>query len=199
MRHVSTTIQPRSEDLLASLQRQFPKLRVVYKDRDAFSRLLDLLLRVVTAGAQSAYMTSYVTTIGSTIYVPADWDARPDLERYLTLRHEAVHLRQFARYGRVGMALLYLVPIFPIGLALGRARLEWEAYRETLRAIAEVSGLEAARAPAVHDRIVRQFTSGAYGWMWPFPRTVRRWIARALEELHVEIAASRGVESGASS
>ena len=73
--------------------------------------------------------------------------------------------------------------IFPVGLAYGRARIEWEAYVETLRATAEVRGIGAARDPALHDYMVKQFTSGAYGWMWPFPGTIRRWIAEALASI----------------
>lgn len=175
-----------SAEYLEALRREFPKLRFVRKSGDPFSRVLDRLLRIVTVGGQSAFMTRYVTTIGWTIFVPSDWDARADADRYVTLRHEAVHLRQFRRYGRLGMSLLYLLPILPMGLAFGRARLEWEAYAETLRATAEARGLSAAEDPALHDRIVRQFTSGAYGWMWPFPRTVRGWIGRTIEEIRVE-------------
>lgn len=172
-----------ADEYVAQLREEFPRLRIVYKADDGFSRLLDRLLRIVTVGRQSSFMTRYVTTIGWTIFLPADWDARPDADRYLTLRHEAVHLRQFRRYGRISMSLLYLLPILPMGLALGRARLEWEAYEETLRATAEVKGLAAAEDPALHDRIVRQFTSGAYGWMWPFPSVIRRWIARTIDEV----------------
>lgn len=176
----------RADEYVAELRREFPRLRLVYKAEDRFSRLVDGALRLVTLGGQSAYMTRYVTTIGRTIYLPSDWDARPDADRYVTLRHEAVHMRQFRRYGLVGMSLLYLLPILPMGLALGRARLEWEAYAETLRAVAEAKGLSAAEEPGLHAHIVRQFTGAAYGWMWPFPGAVRRWIRRSLQEIRLE-------------
>jgi len=134
------TAAARSELYLEALRREFPGLRLVDKRGDAFSRVIDRALRLVTLGGQSTYLTRYVTTMGQTIYLPEGWQARDDLDRYCVLRHEAVHLRQSRRYGRVGMALLYLVPIVPLGLAWGRARLEWEAYSETLRATAEVRG-----------------------------------------------------------
>lgn len=173
----------RCDDYVAQLRGEFPGLRLVYKGASGFSRLMDRALRVVTFGKQAAFMTRYVTTIGKTIYVPSDWDERTDAARYVVLRHEAVHLRQFRRWGLVPMALVYLVPIFPIGLAWGRARLEWEAYAETLRATAEVYGTAAARDPTLHAHIVRQFTSGAYGWMWPFPRVVQGWIDEEVARL----------------
>ncbi len=174
------------ERYLDALREEFPRLRVIEKDRDAFSRLIDRALRVITLGGQNAFMTRYVTTIGRTIYLPSSWAERTPESRYVTLRHEAVHLRQFQRYGLVLTALIYLLPIAPLGLAWGRARLEWEAYAETLRATRDVHGIEAAREPALHEYIVRQFTGPAYGWMWPFPAAVQRWIDRALLELALE-------------
>ena len=85
--------------------------------------------------------------------------------------------------GLVLTAALYLLPIAPLGLALGRARLEWEAYAETLRAHAEVYGVEAAQAPELHAYIERQFPSAAYGWMWPFRGQVRGWIDAEVERI----------------
>lgn len=168
---------------LAKLRDEFPKLRLIEKSDDRLSQLIDGALRLITAGGQSAYLSRYVTTLGSRIYLPAGWDQRSDADRYIVLRHEAVHLRQFRRYTFLGMAVLYLLPIVPLGLAWGRARLEWEAYAETLRATAEVHGLKAAAAPKLHAHIVLQFTSAAYGWMWPFPKQVQGWIDEELFRL----------------
>ena len=81
------------------------------------------------------------------------------------------------------MAFLYFVPFLPLGLAYGRARLEWEAYRETLRATAELCGLERAQSKALRAGIVGRFTGGDYGWMWPFRRQVEGWYDLALAEL----------------
>ncbi len=167
---------PLDEAYVEALREEFPRLRVIEKAGDPFSRAIDVALKVITVGGQSAFLTRYVTTIGSTIYLPSGWAQRSAASRYCTLRHEAVHLRQFRRYGLVGTALIYLLPFVPLGLAYGRARLEWEAYAETLRAHAEVYGVEAARDPKLHAYVRRQFTSAAYGWMWPFDRAVQRWI-----------------------
>ena len=171
------------EEYLEELRAEFPRLRVIEKAGDPFSKLIDGALRVLTLGGQRYYLTRYVTTMGSTLFLPTGWAERSAESRYITLRHEAVHLRQFRRYGRVGTALLYLLPILPLGLAYGRAWLEWEAYAETLRATFEVAGLEAARDPKLHAHIVAQFTGPAYGWMWPFPRAVNGWIDRVVLEL----------------
>lgn len=174
---------PRSLAFLEDLRREIAGLRVVSKENDAVSRAIDRVLKVLTFGGQRAYMDRYTTVIGATIYLPASWTARSDVDRLITLRHEAVHLRQFARLGRPLMALLYLLPVIPMGLAVGRSRIEWEAYRETLLATAELRGLAAARDCRLHAHIVRQFTSSAYGFMWPFPRQVQGWIDDVIAQI----------------
>ena len=50
-----------------------------------------------------------------------------DIARTVLLRHERVHLRQRRRYGFLPFAILYLIPLLPLGLAYFRARFEWEA------------------------------------------------------------------------
>src|SRR5262249_15996379 len=148
----------RTNQLLEELRIEFPSFRVVSKHSSWFARSLDFLVRVGTFGFQTSFLDGYVTTIGQTVYVPKNWDRRTDEEKYVTLRHEAIHLRQFGRYGMVVMTFIYLLPILPLGLALGRARLEWEAYAETLRAVAEIQGIEAAMDKNLRAHIVRQFT-----------------------------------------
>ena len=156
---------------------------MVSKRESALSRVIDLALRAVTLGAQSRFLTEYHTVIGDTLYVPDVWDRMSDVERAILLRHERVHLRQRRRYGMPLMAFLYLVPIFPLFLALGRARIEWEAYAETLRATAELRGYHAAADPHLRRHIVARFTGPDYGWMWPFPSQVERWYDEVLLEL----------------
>lgn len=165
----------RHDALLAALRREFPRLRIVPKDRSRLQRAIHHALRALTLGRMRAYLGGYQTTIGCTIYVTADWDARDPDERYVILRHEAVHLRQFRRYTRPGMALAYLLLPLPLGLAWCRARLEQEAYAESVRAAAEVWGPDVPRGEAFRRRVLEQFTGPAYGWMWPFPAALERW------------------------
>jgi hypothetical protein len=176
----------RSEELQATIRAEFPAFQIVAKAGNKFSRVIDVALRVVTLGSQSRYMTHYHTVIGYTLYVPAAWETMSDVARVILLRHERVHLRQRRRYGFPLFAFLYLVPFFPLGLAYGRARLEWEAYRETLRATAELRGWGALADDALRDEIIRRFVGGDYGWMWPFPATIGRWMDEAITELKSE-------------
>ena len=82
------------------------------------------------------------------------------------------------------MTFLYLVPFFPLFLAYGRARLEWEAYIETLRATAEVYGPDEAEGLRV--QIKQRFVGPEYGWMWPFPRAIDRWFDEAMADVRAE-------------
>jgi hypothetical protein len=172
-----------SERFTATICDEFPAFRIVPKHGHWPSRAIDLALRCLTLGGQRSYLTRYHTVIGNTLFVPPTWNAMSDVERVILLRHERVHLRQRRRYGAPLLAFLYLVPFFPLGLAYSRARIEWEAYEETLRATAELLGLDAARSDALRRQIVGRFTGADYGWMWPFERSVQAWYDRALADL----------------
>jgi hypothetical protein len=183
---------PASERRLAKLIEEMsarPRPVRVVKKRDHWhQRAAARALWLLTFGGQRTYLSHYVTTLGHTIYVPDDFDAWHPDHAWEVLRHELVHVRQFERYGWLGMIFLYGFFPLPAGLAWGRARLEWEAYRETLRAVAESEGLAAARSPELERQIVARFTGPDYGWMWPFPGAVRGWIAAALDEIERDLA-----------
>jgi hypothetical protein len=166
-------------DLEASYRQLTKALRILPKDRVWHQRAIHYLLCVATLGGQRRYLQDYVTTIGRTIYVTPDWELRPLADRWATLRHERVHLEQFRRYGLIPMALAYLLFPLPLGLAWCRMRLEREAYEETIRAHFELGAL----SDELRAHVIRQFTSGSYGWMWPFPRALARWYDGFVERL----------------
>ena len=180
---------PISEALLTELRAEFPAFRIVDKAQSPLSVAIDWALRLVTLGAQRHFMTHYHTVIGDTLYVCPAWHGMSDVARTVLLRHERVHLRQRRRYGFLPFAALYLIPLFPLGLAYFRARFEWEAYVETLRATAELRGLSALADPSLRRELVRRFVGPDYGWMWPFPRTIERWYSRAVLEITTDLQA----------
>jgi hypothetical protein len=173
---------PDPDDFLRELEREFPGFRVVPKRGNCLSSAIDIALRVLTLGGQNAYMTRYHTVMGNTLYVPDSWFTMPGCDKIILLRHERIHLLQRRRMTFLGMAVCYLLWPFPIGLAYGRARLEWEAYTETLRATAQYKGWAAAADPALRAHIVARFTGPDYAWMWPFPKAVGRWYDAVLAE-----------------
>jgi hypothetical protein len=172
--------------LLEEIQAEFPDFRVVRKHESRLHRAIHYGLVAVTLGGMRTYLGSYQTTIGMTVYVTSDWDGRDADQRYVTMRHERVHLRQFRRYGLIGMALLYVLMPLPMGLAYFRARFEMEAYEETIRAAAALHGIEHVRSAEFRDHIVRQFVSASYGWMWPFRRRVEAWYESIVAGLDAE-------------
>jgi hypothetical protein len=165
----------RYETLVEKLRTEIPGFRIVRKDRSRFHRAIHHVLVAVTFGRMRSYLDSYQTTIGKTVYVTADWDQTDSDSRYVTLRHEAIHLRQFRRYTLPGMAILYVLLPLPLGLAWFRAYFEKEAYAESIRAAAEVWGRDYPRRTPYREHIVEQFVGPSYGWMWPFRASIERW------------------------
>ncbi len=170
-----SNLEARYQALLDEIRAEFPGFRVVRKDESRFQRAIALALRVVTFGAQQSYLSRYQTTIGRTVYVTPDWDLTPAAQRYITMRHERVHLRQFRRWTVPGMALLYVLVPFPVGIAWCRMRFERAGYEESIRAAAEIHGLAHVKGEAFREHVLEQFSSGAYGWMWPFRQALSRW------------------------
>ncbi|MBM4374010.1 MAG: hypothetical protein FJ095_02920 [Deltaproteobacteria bacterium] len=169
--------------LLDDLRAEFPAFRIVSKRGDRLSRVIDRALRVLSLGGQTSYLTRYRTVIGDTLYVPDDWYRAPAVDRLICLRHERVHLRQRRRYGMLGMSFAYLFLPLPIGLAWCRARMEWEAYEETLRATAEHLGDDALSDPALKATMLERFVGPDYLWMWPFPGAIERWFDDAVTRI----------------
>jgi hypothetical protein len=178
-----------TEAFLEEIHLEFPRFAIKKKQTSRLQRAIGGALAVVTLGGMRTYMTEYHTVLFGTLWVPDAWDEMSDAARYVLLRHERVHLRQRARMGDVAMAFVYLVPFFPVFLSYGRAWIEWEAYTETLRATAEVSGIAAAEKLRAH--IVRRFTGPDYGWMWPFPRAINAWFDVAIAEIQATPGAEK--------
>ncbi len=164
--------------LLEQLTAEFPGLRIIRHSDSPLIAFIATALRILT-GNRDFGRTFCV--IGQAIYVPDDWESMDPIAAVIILRHERIHLLQVRRYGMPMLALLYLLPFFPLGLAYFRARLEWEAFEETLRATRELRGEKAMLALRPH--ILEWFTGPRYGWMWPFPSQVGRWFDEAAARL----------------
>jgi len=155
--------------------------RIAYKRESFWMKVIDWFLRIVSFGQMTKFMTNYVTTIGTTVYVTDSW--AEDVDHAITLRHEMVHMKQRERYGFFWFAVLYLFVPLPIGLAYFRAKFEKEAYEETLLGIAQVYGIEALNQRSVRDRITGQFLGSSYLWMWPFRKSIVTWYADAAQRV----------------
>ena len=155
------------------MESDFERFHVRYKAGDPIQRAVGMFLRVVTLGGMRTYLSRYHTVMFGALWVCPAWDQMSDEACYVLLRHERVHLQQRARYGEIGMALRYLVGGLPLGACWGRARIEWEAYEETLRATLEVFGER--EMMALKPWLIERFCGPDYGWMWPFPGQIAAW------------------------
>lgn len=166
---------------MSELDAEFPRFRIRKKRESGLQKAIHIALLIITFGGQRVYLTRYHTVLWGTLWVPDAWDQMTDDDKYILLRHERIHLRQRKRMGDVVMAFVYLIPFFPLGLAYGRARIEWEAYIETIKATHEVYGLKSAEA--LRDSITERFVGADYGWMWPFPKSIHRWFEEVIRDI----------------
>jgi len=183
-------VSSRYDELVRALEAEIPGFRIMAKQRSRLHRIIDRILKVVTFGKMRWYLDGYHTTIRKTVWVTSTWERKDPDRRYLTLRHEAVHLRQFRRYTLPGMFFLYVFIPLPLGLAWFRAHFEKQAYAETILATAEVYGMDAVRDPELRAEIINEFVGPTYGWMWPFRKSMERWYDRVLTEVESKLAAS---------
>ncbi len=175
--------QQRLDDFVDELREEFPDFRIVAKQDSRLQRFFHYGLLVVTFGTVRDYLDEYYNTLGSTIYVGSDWQDKDPDDCFILLRHEREHMRQFRRYTRPLMMLLYSVLPLPFGLAYFRQRFEKAGYEQTIRASAEVYGLDYVKDTSFREFIVEQFTTANYGWMWPFPGHMEAWYDAIVDDI----------------
>lgn len=179
----------RLDRLCAELKLEFPGLVMQFKSRHWYWGLLHWVVLIFTFGGNRRFIQKYTSTFRKTIgwsktyeqrirARTANWEDRV----WSCLMHEREHLRQFERYGMFVMTLSYVFVFFPVGLSYCRARLELAGYRQTLRCW-YLLDLSWARSEEAKKWWIGQFTSGAYGWAWPFKKTVTRWFETEMTNL----------------
>lgn len=172
------------ESVQKEVRLEFPTYSEISKADSRLMLVIDWFLKVITLGMMRRFMTDFVTTIGTTVYVPKYWETELEATRIVILRHERVHMRQRQRYGAVLYALLYLFLPFPLIFAYFRMRLEQEAYEESMVALADLdhNAREVFFSDWYRTSMVGHFTSAEYFWMWPFRRSVEQWYYRAVRK-----------------
>lgn len=81
----------------------FPKLKIAYKDKSSFMKLLGKIMFF-----NPGFMTTYTTTIGNTVYFPNE-DATTRQSAIILLMHELVHVADAER-SHILFSILYLFP-----------------------------------------------------------------------------------------
>lgn len=161
----------RYQTLLARIQKEFPRFCVKVRSKT----WLHFIFRFLSFVGRRD-LSGFTTTIGSTMYVSDDWEKRSPDDRYSTLRHELVHVRQFYQWplGRwiwplnhflMGLCYLLVLPVF---LTM-RAKFERAGYTQTMLVQRELQNtpLSDEQMESNARWMVATFTgSGGYFWMW---------------------------------
>lgn len=94
------------QELSTAAQKYFPALQIKYKSQSWLMRLLGKILFF-----NPAFMTSYTTTIGHTIYYPDQKFIKTrSISSSIILLHELVHFYDQKRVGKLTFAFSYLFP-----------------------------------------------------------------------------------------
>jgi hypothetical protein len=179
------------DNLITDAKTYFPNLKVQYKDSSSFMKLLGYILFF-----NKRFMTSYTTTIGSTIYFPNEKfiTSRPNSAITIFL-HELVHVHDANRFNKFIYSLLYLFPITLLLVAIPLFFISWEialvlavlslcplpayfrmyferrAYMVSLYAIQKLSEKKNfnSHLDKSKDYFISEFKSSSYYFMWIFP------------------------------
>lgn len=178
-------------DLCNEIQEEFSDFTMRYKDDSFLMKVLNVVLFVLSFGRQNKFMTSFITTVGNTVYLPRGWFSMRETDRLIVLRHERVHMRQRRKYTSLPFAFLYLFFPFPFVFAYFRAKFEKEAYEESMKAAYEYYGVGIFSRPVYKENIIGHFTSGEYLWMWPFRKSIEAWYDETVKNIIIHATVSQ--------
>jgi len=143
--------------------------RIVKKSDSKLMKLIGFILRPFN----KRFMTSYTTTIGSTIYSPTGTvDAR-------LLAHELVHVRQWKKWG-LWFSFSYLF-VLPFGITM-RGYWERQAYEVTIREAYKYAP-DHTKSSRFKKHIISQFTSSDYLWMDLRKEYLSKWYDGIMDDL----------------
>lgn len=177
------------DNLVTKAKTYFPELKIKYKNEDAFMKVLGALLFF-----NPAFMTSFVTTIGETIYFPNREYTNYNSSSEVFI-HECTHIYDEKRLGSLQFKIGYLFPqilalpillllfvltwkiVLPLVLlcllpwpAPFRANSERRAYFVSMRAGYELYGIDPALSG---PHYANNFKNSSYYWMMPFGEEAR--------------------------
>lgn len=171
------------EALKSEILKEFPDFVVESKSDSGLMKVIDVLLRVITFGQMSTFMSGFITTLGNTVYVSTSWESASIESKMIVLRHERVHMRQARKWSRPLFSAAYLLLPLPTVFAVCRRKFEQEAYEESLRAIQEYYGDEALDVPRLKEAMINHFTSAEYFWTWPWRNSISAWFDETVRKI----------------
>lgn len=164
-------------------------LQIKFKDESPLMKLLGAVMFF-----NPKFMTSYTTTIGSTVYfTKREWlKKNPDAAAHV-LAHELVHIRDAKEVGSFVFSYTYLLPQCLALLALLAIFSSWwwllclgflAPIPSPMRTYWELRGYAITDATYYKStgqftdikRMARQFTTASYFFMWPFKADIEERI-----------------------
>lgn len=110
------------QSLVKESQKHFPKLQIKYKDQSYLMKILGMILFF-----NKNFMTSYATTIGSTVYFPSEsFVERRGIYAEIIFLHELVHVNDSQKYGKFIFGFLYMSPQILAVLCLPLLFISWK-------------------------------------------------------------------------
>ncbi len=163
------------QNLLSEMKEEFPYFNLVVKKHSKFNQLLKKLTFF-----NPEMNERYTTTLGPTIAVNNTWNERPAKNRYSTLIHERIHMRQEQKYGLTAYFLVFALIPFPTKLAYFRKKWEQEAYQVNLY----MSWKEGHREKIFGEKYIKyimdQFIGQFYFFMWYSKEHILKWMLKTV-------------------
>ena len=85
------------DKLINDLSNEFPGFEIIPKNQSTLMKIINVILKILSFGLMKTFMTTFVTTIGSKVYVPSSWEW-DETSKISVLRHERVHILQKKKY-----------------------------------------------------------------------------------------------------
>lgn len=179
--------------LLDRVEKEIPGVKVILHKDSWLMKVIHFLLKVLTFGKFEP--NRFTTTIGKRMYVPNDWHFVSDQSKYVTLRHELIHMRQFRRWpfkfldlpvlrliNFLLFSFCYIFVMIPTVWSM-RAKFEREAYTQTLLTHYEIMGKWHL---SVIGRLVsnmgKYFGGSDYFYMWDKKKAMK-WAAQTMSDI----------------
>ncbi len=171
------------EEIISKIKEEFPDFELCANEDSKFISLLSFLFKIITLGKINNFASQYTLTLRDKIYTPKRWSTLPDKHKASILRHELIHMKQQKKYTLPVFLFCYFLLPFPFFFSWFRARIEWEAYEESMRFEYEINGTKSLLNKEYRNNLVDLFVGPYYGWMWPYRKQVEKWYDDALKKI----------------
>lgn len=181
--------------------KEIPGARIVMKKDSLFMTIvfgfLKAMVFVFTLGQGRKEWDGFTSTIWRTMYVPDSWESRNPTRKYMTLRHELMHMRQFRnwplkflgrtkhlwRINAIITSVCYLFLPLPVFFTF-RAKFEREGYTQSMLVRHELfeSWNDEKDRKDYQDFMVKTFGTSTYMWMW-FKGRARKWAVKTMDDI----------------